>query len=423
MVAVVQPTIERFREVRGRSVALAAPLAVDDLLAQSMDDVSPTKWHLAHTTWYFERFVLARTDGFAPVDPRHDFLFNSYYDAVGPRHPRPRRSLITRPTLDDVWAYRRAIDAAMERLLEAGVDDELAFVIEVGLAHEEQHQELILTDIKHVLGTSLFQAAYRPAPAESAAASAPGPASAGWRAFAEGIHEIGHDGRGFAFDNEGPRHRVFLEAFEIAARTITCGELCEFIADGGYETPSLWVAEGWARVQAEGWGAPLYWEGGGDERWLYTLHGRQEVDPAAPACHLSWFEADAFARWAGARLPSEAEWEVACAAALADGDAATRAIHDAGAALLHPRPAGGGGLQQMLGSVWEWSASPYVAYPRSRPWAGALGEYNGKFMSSQVVLRGGSCFTPPGHTRPTYRNFFPPATRWQMSGARLARWI
>ncbi|MEZ4384018.1 MAG: ergothioneine biosynthesis protein EgtB [Nannocystaceae bacterium] len=409
----MRPLVERYRQIRGRSVALARPLAIDDQLAQSMPDVSPTKWHLAHTTWYFERFVLRDDPEYTPVDPRHDFLFNSYYDAIGPRHPRARRSLITRPTLAEIHAYREAVDQAMEALLAGPLADALAFVVEVGLHHEEQHQELILTDIKHVLGTSLFKAPYRES--KSAPARRPAPALA-WVEHPEGLATIGHDGGGFAFDNEGPRHRAFVEAFALASRPVTCGEFAEFIADGGYRTPSLWVSEGWAAVKGAGWEAPLYWEGPADERRVYTLAGVQELDPAAPVCHLSWYEADAYARWAGARLPTEVEWEVAAAGADA------RPGHDAGDPYHHPRAAAGEGLQALLGGVWEWTQSPYVAYPRYRPWPGALGEYNGKFMSSQMVLRGGSCLTPPGHVRRTYRNFFPPAARWQMSGVRLARW-
>ncbi len=399
---------ERYRRVRGRSVELAAGLAIDDQLAQSMPDVSPTKWHLAHTTWYFERFVLRRDPAYVPVDARHDFLFNSYYDAVGARHPRAQRSLITRPTLEDVHAYRRAVDASMERLLAGAPDDALSFVVEVGLHHEEQHQELMLTDIKHVLGTSLVQAAYE-APVVSRAEAAP----LRWVGFPEGLVEIGHAGEGFAFDNESPRHRAFVESFELANRTVTCGEFARFIADGGYQTPSLWVSEGWAHVQANALRRPLYW-GEGDE--LYTLGGPLPRDPEAPVCHLSWFEADAYARWVGARLPTEEEWEIAAAGAGAASG------HDAGAADHHPRVLSGEGLQGLLGGVWEWTQSPYVAYPRYRPWPGALGEYNGKFMSSQMVLRGGSCLTPPGHIRTTSRNFFPPTARWQMTGVRLARW-
>ncbi len=375
-----------------------------------MPDVSPTKWHLAHTTWYFERFVLRRDPAYEAVDARHDFLFNSYYDALGPRHPRAQRSLITRPTLEGVHAYRRSVDASIERLLAGELSAELSFVIEVGLHHEEQHQELLLTDIKHVLGTSLFQAAYEeqaPAPGAKAAASA-------WVSFPEGLVELGHAGDGFAFDNETPRHRAFVEAFELASRTVTCAEFARFIADGGYRTPSLWVSEGWAHVQANDLRMPLYWREDADGYELYTLGGARRVNGEEPVCHLSWFEADAYARWAGARLPTEQEWEVAAAGA-APG-------HDAGASDHHPRVLSGAGMQGLVGGVWEWTQSPYVAYPRYRPWPGALGEYNGKFMSSQMVLRGGSCLTPPGHARTTYRNFFPPTARWQMTGVRLARW-
>lgn len=407
--------VERFREVRARSVDLTASLEVDDQLAQTMADVSPTKWHLAHTTWFFERFVLAHDPEHRPVDPRHDILFNSYYESVGARHPRPQRSLITRPTLAQVHAYRVVIDEAIERRLAAGaIEGPAAFALEVGLHHEEQHQELILTDIKHVLGTSLIQAPYHEC--LPAAGARPRPAPLRFRGFAGGERWIGHDGRGFAFDNEGPRHRVLVEPFALANRTVTNGELREFIADGGYTRPELWTSDGWATAQREGWRAPLYWEEQGGAWVSYTFSGSRPVDDDEPACHLSWYEADAYARWAGARLPSEAEWEVALAEAGEDASEARPGT------LFHPEPAAGDGLLQLLGGVWEWTMSPYVPYPRFRPWPGAFAEYNGKFMSSQMVLRGGSCLSPPGHVRPTYRNFFPPAARWQMSGLRLARW-
>jgi len=392
---------------------------VDDQLASSMADVSPTKWHLAHTTWYFERFVLRRDPAYTPVDLRHDFLFNSYYDAIGDRHPRAARSRITRPTLAQVHSYRQAVDEAMLRLMTEELDDALAFVIEVGIQHEQQHQELMLTDIKHVLGTSFFKAAYETAQPGSGAA-----APLAWVGFPEGLIEIGDRQRGFAFDNEGPRHRTFVEAFELATRTVTCGEFAEFIADGGYQTPSLWVSEGWAEVQAKGLRAPLYWQESESGREVYTLAGVRPLDAEVPACHLSWFEADAYARWSGARLPTEAEWEHAAAQALEAGRVGHE--HDAAQADHHPRRAlesdHAGGFHGLLGGVWEWTRSPYTAYPRYQPWPGALGEYNGKFMSSQMVLRGGSCLTPAGHVRPTYRNFFPPNARWQMTGVRLARW-
>ncbi len=413
MVPPVTLSTSRFQRIRDRSVELAGPLAVDDQLAQSMADVSPTKWNLAHTTWYFERFVLRRDPAYVAVDERYDFLFNSYYDGVGARHPRRQRSLITRPTLEQVHAYRSAVDRAMTRLLARGIDrldEELKFVIEVGLQHEQQHQELLLTDIKHVLGTSLFQAAYEQAAAQGGRAAA----ALAWQSYPGGLCSVGHAGPGFAFDNEGPRHRVFLEPFELATRTVTCGEFADFIADGGYRTPSLWASEGWAFLEKSGLRAPLYWAGEAGDVQIYSLGGLTPLVAEAPVCHLSWFEADAYARWASARLPSEHEWEIAAADAPQGQDAA--------AADHHPRILDQEGMQGLLGGVWEWTASPYVAYPRYRQWPGVLGEYNGKFMSSQMVLRGGSCLTPAGHVRATYRNFFQPTARWQMSGVRLARW-
>jgi ergothioneine biosynthesis protein EgtB len=378
----------RYRGVRAASVGLAAPLAAEDQAVQSMPEASPTKWHLAHTTWFFETMVLGPFDpSHRPVDERYAYLFNSYYEAVGPRPPRPSRGLITRPSLAEVHAYRRAVDGAMERLLEAGPPAEALARAELGLHHEQQHQELILTDIQHALWSSPLQPAYGE-PRFSPAATE---AAARWVRRDGGLVELGHDGRGFAFDNEGPRHRVFLEAYAIADRPVTAGEFLRFVDDGGYRRPELWLSDGWAAAQAAGWQAPLYWErrdGGWRE---FTLAGWRPVEPHAPVAHVSHFEADAYARWAGARLPTEFEWEHAAAT-----------------------------LEQ--GEVWEWTASAYLPYPRFRPLEGALGEYNGKFMSGQMVLRGGSCLTPPSHARPTYRNFFPPATRWQMSGFRLARW-
>jgi ergothioneine biosynthesis protein EgtB len=379
----------RYREVREATVRLAAPLAPEDQAVQSMPDASPTKWHLAHTTWFFEAMVLAPFDrAWRPVDERYAYLFNSYYEAVGPRPPRPSRGLITRPTLDEVHAYRRAVDGGMERLLAAGPPAEALARAELGLHHEQQHQELILTDAHHALWSSPLQPAYAEAARPPAAEAAP----PGWIRRGEGMVEVGHDGPGFAFDNERPRHRVFLESHELADRPVTAGEFLRFIEDGGYRRPELWLSDGWSAVQSGGWRAPMYWERRGGGEWrAFTLAGWRPVDPHAPVSHVSHFEADAYARWAGARLPTEFEWEQA-----APG--------------------------RKSGEVWEWTASAYLPYPRFRPLEGALGEYNGKFMSGQMVLRGGSRLTPPSHVRPTYRNFFPPATRWQMSGFRLARW-
>jgi ergothioneine biosynthesis protein EgtB len=381
---------DRYRAVREATAALAAPLAPEDQVVQSMPDASPTKWHLGHTTWFFETMVLGRFDPFhRPVDERYAYLFNSYYEALGDRQPRPRRGLITRPTLDEVRAYRRAVDESMDRFLRSAPGPEALQRTELGLHHEQQHQELILTDIHHALWCNPLRPAYASAPDDGP--PSPDPGSVRWISHAEGLAEIGHDGRGFAFDNEAPRHRVFLEAYALADRPVSGGEYAGFIADGGYRRPELWLSDGWAAVMAEGWTAPAYWERRGEEWWEFTLAGMRPVDLSAPVSHVSHFEADAFARWAEARLPTEAEWERA-----ADW----------------PLP----------GRVWEWTASAYLPYPRFVPLAGELGEYNGKFMSGQMVLRGGSCLTPESHIRRTYRNFFPPAARWQMSGFRLARW-
>jgi ergothioneine biosynthesis protein EgtB len=398
----------RYQAVRDRSLALAAPLSAEDQVIQSMPDVSPTKWHLAHTTWFFETFLLKPSlAGYEVFDEAFDFLFNSYYEAVGPRHPRAERGLISRPSTEAVKAYRAHVDAAMGRLL-ASASPDLANLTELGLNHEHQHQELLLMDIKHVLSCNPLQPAYRPPSPRPAAAAT----TLGWVDFPEGLFEIGHDGDGFCFDNEGPRHRVFLEAFRLADRLVTCGEYLAFIKDGGYRRPELWLSDGWAAVQAQAWAAPLYWSRDGRGWSVFTLEGPRQPAPAEPVCHLSFYEADAYARWADARLPTEAEWEVAAAGShRADSEDS-----------LHPAHAvGGQGLNQMTGVLWQWTASAYLPYPRYRPCEGALGEYNGKFMSGQMVLRGGACVTPPGHGRITYRNFFPPASRWAFSGLRLAQ--
>jgi ergothioneine biosynthesis protein EgtB len=399
----------RYDAVRARTGSLAAPLSAEDQQVQSMPDVSPTKWHLAHSTWFFEAFLLKpHLEDYAPLDDAFHYLFNSYYEAQGPRQPRPERGLITRPGAAEVSAYRAHVDRAMGRLLDRRTPPHVAELVELGLHHEQQHQELILTDIKHVLSCNPLKPAYLPAPA----ARSPAPPPQGWREFPAGLRQIGHDGDGFAFDNESPRHRVYLEPFALADRLATCGEYLAFIEDGGYRDPSHWLSDGWAAVQANGWTAPLYWRQADDGWRIFTLHGERPVDPAEPVCHLSHFEADAFARWAGARLPTEAEWETA---------ASTSDPETAGD-LLHPTPDGGGGnLRQMTGQLWQWTASAYLPYPRFRPVGGAVGEYNGKFMSGQMVLRGSAVVTPHGHTRPTYRNFFPPHARWAFSGVRLAR--
>lgn len=380
-------------------MGVCAPLTVDDHNVQSMPDASPAKWHLAHTTWFFETFVLGRQSHWAT-------LFNSYYEAIGERVERPRRGTLSRPTLDEVHTYRAAIDREIEQRVGA-LDESL---IELGLHHEQQHQELLLTDLKHALGTQPLRPAYRDDLVREPAGSI---APIAWLDFDEAIVEIGAEDRGFAFDNERPRHKALVGAFRIATRPIANAEVLAFIGDGGYRDHRFWLSDGFAAVQRECWCAPLYWEQVGGTWFHYDFTGMREVDPSETACHLSYYEADAIARWAGARLPTETEWEHAAS------DQRTREGNWADDARLHPRPATPG-LSQMFGDVWEWTASAYAPYPGYRPLAGALGEYNGKFMSGQMVLRGGSCLTPRGHVRATYRNFFPPAARWQMTGVRLA---
>lgn len=410
----------RFEQVRRRTLQLCAPLTVEDQLVQPMADASPTKWHLAHTTWFFEAFVLGATRDDEVFDPAFSFLFNSYYEAVGPRVERPRRGMLSRPSLERVRDYRAAVDARVAHALEHGALDAAALErLELGLHHEQQHQELILTDIKYVLGTQPTRPAYFPQPAERLAAQPRVPQQ--WRAFDGGIYEIGAGASGFAFDNERPRHRVLVPPFRLATRPVSNGDVLAFIAAGGYRDAQWWLSDGWHAVQSERWTAPLYWELRDRGAWLYELAGVRAVDPDEPACHLSYYEADAIARWSGARLPTEQEWEVA--AQLAGGDRGDGNFADDDR--LHPTTiAAGQGreleLLHLFGDVWEWTSSSYTTYPGFRPLAGALGEYNGKFMSGQQVLRGGSCFTPRDHLRASYRNFFPPAARWQMTGVRLA---
>jgi len=379
-----------------------------------MDDASPVKWHLAHTTWFFETFILERWQPqYRPFHPDFRVLFNSYYQTVGRQHPRPQRGLLSRPTLEEVLAYRRHVDRHLQELLLPGADHgaELCASVELGLHHEQQHQELIVTDIKHMLSCNPLHPVYR----ERSESSAGESVALVWSSHAGGVHEIGHEGHGFCFDNEEPRHRVIVEPFELASRLTTNGEFLEFVADGGYERPELWLSDAWSVLQARAWRAPLYWERQGAGWFAMTLAGLRRLRPDEPVCHVSYYEADAFARWAGARLPTEAEWEVAAAGVPVTGNFAE-------SGWLHPTPAPQTeGPAQLFGDVWEWTQSPYVPYPGYRPPAGALGEYNGKFMCNQLVLRGGSCATPSSHIRATYRNFFPPEARWQFSGIRLAR--
>jgi ergothioneine biosynthesis protein EgtB len=384
------PLAQAYAAVRAHSIALAAPLSAEDCTIQSMPDASPVKWHLAHTTWFFETVILSRKSGTKPFDPRFAYLFNSYYEALGPRHPRPRRGLLTRPTLDEVYAYRAHVDAAMAGACgDAHSDNALREAIILGLHHEQQHQELILTDIKHAFFSNPLLPAYRGEKPAAHIREAPA-----WRTHQGGIVDIGHDGNGFAFDNESPRHQMLLHPFRIASRPVSNGEYQAFIADGGYRRAEFWLSDGWARVQEDHWEAPLYWlkddDGSAKENsFVFTLNGVRPLDPDAPVEHVSFYEAAAYAAWAGKRLPTEFEWE-ASAPSLAHGE------------------------------VWEWTRSSYDPYPGFKAFEGVAAEYNGKFMVGQLVLRGGSSATPPGHIRGSYRNFFPPQARWQFSGIRLA---
>jgi len=399
----------RYRSVRAASERLCVPLAPEDYVVQSMPDASPTKWHLAHTSWFFETFVLeAYLPDYRPFHPQYRVLFNSYYEAVGPKHLRAERGLLTRPTVAEVMVYRSAIDEAVLALLRDGASAALAARIELGLQHEQQHQELILTDLQHAFAQNPLAPVYTAYRARGATlGEAPPPLH--FVSRDGGIEQIGATNEGFTFDNERPRHRVLVEPYQLASRLVLAGEYREFMRDGGYRRPELWLSDGWAAVQSFGWSAPLYWRERDGEYYRYSLHGELAVSAHEPVCHVSFYEADAFARWAQARLPSEAEWELAYAATPVTG-------HFAEAEAWIPRHTPSG-----FGSAWVWTATPYVAYPGFRPEAGALGEYNGKFMCNQLVLRGGSCFSPESHLRATYRNFFPAAARWQVTGIRLAR--
>jgi ergothioneine biosynthesis protein EgtB len=402
----------RIAEVRSFTVGLCATLDPEDMVVQSMPDASPVKWHLAHTTWFFETFLLApRLPGYEPHDARWGRLFNSYYVAAGPRHPRPERGLLTRPTVKEVLAWRRAVDDRLRDFLasERGRDPEARAVAELGLHHEQQHQELLLTDLQHALSRNPLEVAYRPAPDEEPTGVPP----LRWVDHPGGRVRLGHEGPGFSFDNEGPAHDVLLRPFSLASRPVTAGEYADFIRDGGYDRPELWLWEGVHAAREAGWRAPLYWDSR-DGRWTrFTLHGRIPVDPGAPVSHVSYYEADAYARWAGARLPTEAEWEASAASA---PDGRGQFVEDG---RLVPRATGP--AAPMLGGAWVWTSSAYAPYPGYRPATGALGEYNGKFMVNQMVLRGGSCLSPRSHLRTTYRNFWHPPDRFQMTGIRLAR--
>ncbi len=410
------PTMaQRYADIRGFSEQLTEGLAAEDMVVQSMPDVSPTKWHLAHTSWFFERFLLMpHLPGYRPLNETYLYLFNSYYQQAGERHCRDQRGYISRPTVAEVFAYRRHVDSAMLDLMARDVahSDAVSSLITLGLHHEQQHQELMLTDIKHVFSVNPLRPVYRAGAPQPARSSLP---RLSWTEFAGGVVEIGHDGDAFAYDNETPRHRQFVEPFAIADRLVTNGEFLEFMNDGGYRRPELWLSLGWDAVQRNAWSEPFYWEQI-DGRWrMFTLRGMQDVALDEPVCHVNFFEADAYARWAGARLPTEFEWEVAASKVPVRGNFVE-------GQRFHPAAApDGDGLLQMYGDVWEWTASPYTAYPGFRPAAGAVGEYNGKFMCNQFVLRGGSCATSRTHIRRTYRNFFPPEATWQFTGLRLAR--
>jgi ergothioneine biosynthesis protein EgtB len=415
---------ERYEEVRSFTERLAEPLSPEDQTIQTMPDVSPTKWHRAHTTWFFETFLLAEHQpGYRAVDPSYGFLFNSYYEAVGPRHARPERGLLSRPGAAEIGDYRARVDEAMHQLLASDPAPATRGLVELGLNHEQQHQELLLMDIKHVLATNPLHPCYRSTvPRTRRAAGSPA-----WVDHPGGVVEVGHPGDSFTFDNEGPRHETLLHPFALRSRLVTCGEWLAFMDDGGYAQPELWMSDGWGQVRQAEWSAPEYWHRGDDGWEVFTLGGSRPVEPSEPVVHVSWYEADAFARWAGARLPSEAEWEAVATPRVNGagiGGLGVEQLEDGTG--LHPAPAGtltpddAAADEQWTGGVWQWTASSYGPYPGFEPAEGAVGEYNGKFMVNQQTLRGGACITPAGHTRSTYRNFFYPSSRWPFCGVRLA---
>jgi ergothioneine biosynthesis protein EgtB len=407
-------TLEQFRSVRGWTDKIIEPLEVEDMVVQTSTECSPTKWQLGHTTWFFETFVLASVRSYGLYDDQYGFLFNSYYNSIGDRVARPIRGLLSRPTVAEIREYRSYVDTAIERAILTEDNDWWSAtrpIIELGLHHEQQHQELMVTDVKTVLAISPQNPVYRTREIQSGSIPA-----LGWRSFDGGLVAIGYHGQNFSFDNEGPQHKVFLEPYTLADRLVTNGEYIEFIEAGGYRDPRFWLSDGWAKVLEEGWIAPKYWQDIGGQWWMMTLQGLRRVEPSEPVTHVSHYEADAFATWAGARLPTEFEWEHAAAGISVRGNFLESMN-------FHPRPLTEPTepMSQMYGDVWEWTRSAYLPYPGYTVAAGALGEYNGKFMSNQMVLRGGSCVTPESHIRSTYRNFFPPESRWQFSGIRLAR--
>lgn len=409
---------ERFAEIRGVTMKLIEPLETEDFIIQSHEDVSPAKWHIAHTTWFFERMILKEfKSNYEEFNPAFDFLFNSYYNTIGPYQPRHQRGVLSRPTVDQVIEYRNYVDQQVYNLLDESASDtkkEIEALIYMGLQHEQQHQELILMDIKY----NFFVNPLLPAYAQTKKRTLSNPQESQFVEFDGGLIEIGHDGNGFSFDNESPRHKVWLEPFKLATKPVTNGEFLEFINSGGYEKPEYWLSDGWSIVKEHNWKAPLYWLKDTEEKWqIFTLAGIQDLELDEPVSHVSFYEADAFSRWKGKRLPTEAEWEYASQSVAIRGNTMDDGVY-------HPVASSedlqSSSLSKMFGDIWEWTASAYSPYPGSKPLEGALGEYNAKFMCNQMILRGGSCATPVDHIRKTYRNFFPPEKRWQFSGFRLA---